>query len=216
MTRNTIRELLSVVADATTSSHIVVHGAVMHPLLPKTTDELLSFWDQGLSAIALRNDEIVGHAAIEPLVDDWYELGAVWVHRLVRGSTTASKGQHPHVGLRLYRAILERHRERNILATTINGAAMTVGWRAGMKPISYDQLPKRVWQATCCCPMQKTGVAREQNVGGCRMQETTCFVRVTTETHERMGGPPLVELPVGKPTSIAVIPSDDIVILLAN
>lgn len=217
MTSIHIRELLSVVAAATSSSHIVVNGTTMQPLLPKTADELFSFWEQGLSAIALRGDEIVGHGAIEPLTaDNWYEFGAVWVHPSVRGSVQPGNGSHPHVGLRLYRAILGHHREKNILATTINGAAMTVGWRANMKPVRYNQLPQHVWEATCCCPVQKTGVPRERNVGGCRMQGEMCFVRVTAETHERMGSPPLAELPVGKPTLGAVIPDDNIVILLAN
>ncbi len=86
MTSTHIRELLSVVAAATSSSHIVVNGTTMQPLLPKTVDELFSFWEQGLSAIALHGDEIVGHGAIEPLTaDNWYEFGAVWVHPSVRG-----------------------------------------------------------------------------------------------------------------------------------
>ena len=211
-----VRNYFSVVARATASSHIVVNGAAMSPLLPKTEDELRSFWDRGLSAIAVCDEQIVGHAAIEPLVGHWHELGAVWVHPEFRGRSLGNGGAHPHVGLRLYQAILERHRSKNILATTINAAAMVVGWRVGMVPIGYDQLPREVWEATCCCPSQKTGVSREQNVPHCGMRQRTCFVRVTRETWHRLDCPEPCTLPVPAPKTAAVIPSDDIVILLAE
>lgn len=211
-----IHDLLSVVASATASSHIIVSGTTMAPLLHKTADELFAFWQQGLSAIAVRNGQIVGHAAVEPLTEDWFELGAVWVHPDVRGQTLERNGSHPHVGLRLYQAILERHREKNILATTINAAAMVVGWRVGMVPIGYDQLPRHVWEATCCCPSQKTGVSREQNVPHCGMRQQTCFLRVTRETWNRLDRPEPCALPVRAPTTLAIIPHDDIVILLAG
>ena len=210
-----IRSLLSVVAKATASSQIVVGSTTMAPLLLKTPDELMAFWKNGLSAIALRSGQIVGHAAVEPLTDGWYELGAVWVHPDFRGRASAS-GQHPHVGLRLYQAILARHREKNILATTINAAAMVVGWRVGMVPVGYDQLPRHVWEATCCCPSQKTGVPREENVPRCVMRQQACFVRVTQETWRRLDRPEPCTLPVSAPTTAAVIPNDDIVIILAE
>ncbi|NBX50331.1 GNAT family N-acetyltransferase, partial [bacterium] len=147
---------LGVVAAATASEQVLVEGVLMSPLLRKSATELYGFWKQGLSAIALKNGEIVAHAAIEPLTEgEWFELGAVWTREDVRGE---------HVGLRLYRAILERHREKNILATTINRAAMIVGWRVGMVALSYNQLPRHVWEATCCCPTSKTDVERALNV----------------------------------------------------
>lgn len=211
-----IRSLLTVVASATASSSIVVNGATMAPLLPKSADELYAFWTNGLSAIAVHNGEIVGHAAIEPLTTGWHELGAVWVHPSMRGRGLGSSGTHPHVGLRLYQAILERHREKNILATTINAAAIVVGWRVGMVPIGYDQLPRNVWEATCCCPSQKTGVSREENVPHCGMRQRTCFVRITRETWQRLDRPEPCALPVPPPTTAATIPDDDIVILLAE
>ena len=216
MSDSKIRSLLAVVADATASSHIVVAGTTMAPLLPKTVDELFAFWQQGLSAIAVCNGQIVGHAAVEPLTEDWFELGAVWVHPDVRGRTLERNGSHPHVGLRLYKAILKHHREKNILATTINAAAMVVGWRVGMVPIGFDQLPRNVWEATCCCPSQKTGVPREENVPRCGMRQQVCFARITQETWWRLDRPKPCALPVSPPTTAATIPNDDIVILLAE
>ncbi len=217
MTDTQIHIYLSVVAEATISSSIMVHGTTMSPLLPKTAEELFSLWKRGLSVIALRNGKIIGHAAIEPLAHgNWHELGAVWVDLSARGSISDGHKAHAHVGLRMYRAILGRHTEKNILATTINGAAMTVGWRAGMKPVRYNQLPAHVWEATCCCPSQKTGVPRERNAGECKMQGSTCFVRVTAETYARMGSPPMSPLPVGEPTSGVDIPNDGITFLFAS
>lgn len=212
-----ILSFLSVVADATRSSSVVINGTTMAPLLPKTVDELYQFWRQGLSAIAICDGQIVGHAAIEPLTYGlWHEIGAVWVHPDFRGRALAN-GQHPHVGFRLYRALLDRHgADMNILATTINPAAMMVGWRVGMVPLGYDQLPEHVWKATCCCPSQKTGVPREENVPRCGMRQSTCFVRVTHETWVRLGRPEPCTLPVSAPTTAATVPNDDIVILLAG
>ncbi len=207
-----IRDLLSVAAAAISTSSIIVNGTTMAPLLPKTADDLIGFWNAGLSVIAIQNDRIIGHAAIEPLIGEWFELGAVWVDPSARGA----EGKHPHVGLRLYRALLERHREKNILATTVNPAAMTVGWRVDLVPILYEQLPQEVWAATCCCPATKTGVPRDQNVPHCTMRQKSCFVRITSKTWQRIGCPEPCTLPILRPESSATIPDDDIVILLAG
>lgn len=207
-----IRPLLAVVADATALSQIVVDGATIAPLLPKTVDELHNFWKLGLSAIAVRNGQIVGHAAVEPLTEDCYELGVVWTDPNLR----EDGGPHRHVGLRLCRALLERHREKRILMTTVNPAMMVVGWRTDMVPIAYGDLPESAWRATCCCPQSKTGVPREQNVPHCALRERTCFVQVTRETWQRLDRPEPCTLPVPAPTTAAAIPDDDIVILLAG
>lgn len=207
-----IRSLLAVVADATASSTIIVNGAAMAPLLNKSADELFSFWQQGLSAIALCDGRIIGHAAIEPLTEGWHELGVVWTDPAIRRES----GPHRHVGLRLCNALLERHCEKHILMTTVNPAMMVVGWRTDMVPIAYDQLPEAAWRATCCCPQSKTGVPREQNVPRCALRQRTCFVQVTKATWHRLDRPKPCTLPVSAPTTAAIIPNDDIVILLAG
>jgi len=206
---------LSVVAEATRTSSIVVGSSTMSPLLPKSTDDLYGFWRQGLSALAVKDGLVVGHAAIEPLTADWFELGAVWVHPSLRGKSGAV-GNKPHVGLRIYRAILDRHREKNILATTVNAAAMIIGWRTDMVPIAYADLPRRVWVATCCCPEDKTGLPRERNVPHCPLLEKICFVRITRETWERLGRPPVGKLPIEPPNDGALILRDDVAIVLAS
>jgi N-acetylglutamate synthase-like GNAT family acetyltransferase len=216
MSEQDIRRHLAVVAAATASERVLVNGALLSPLLTKSEDDLYEFWRQGLSAIALKNGEIVAHAAIEPLAEgNWFELGAVWTREDVRGKVD---GLHQHVGLRLYQAILARHREKNILATTVNRAAMIVGWRVGMVALTYSQLPRHVWEATCCCPTSKTGVERALNVPHCKMRETLCFVRVTKETWERLGSPFPRNLPIDFSAHQAevVIPHDDLVIVLSG
>lgn len=185
---------------------IIVNGRNMHPLLPKSPGDLREFWDRGLSVIGFipggEGSHVIAHAAIEPLCIDpetgeqWYELGAVWVHPDVRGKQDLKRDGHKHIGLRLYRAILELHPDKNIMCTTINPAAMIVGARMDMVAIRYSDLPNHVWNTTCCCPTQKTGVAREQNVPNCTLRSKACFVRVTKETWERMGRPEPIALPV--------------------
>ncbi|MEK7632713.1 MAG: hypothetical protein AAB473_02890 [Patescibacteria group bacterium] len=207
-----IFRLLSVVAEATASTSIIVNGTAMAPLLPKTTEELAILWKQGRSAIAVRNGRIVGHASVEPLTNRWNELGVVWTDPGLR----EEGGPHRHVGLRLCSALLERHREKYILMTTVNPAMMVVGWRTGMVPIRYDQLPEAAWRATCCCPEDKTGVPRKENVPHCRLRLLGCFVQVTWETWNGMDRPEPCTLPVCAPTSAVTIPRDDINILLAE
>lgn len=216
MDDSTILALLTTVAHATATSSIVVNGAPMAPLLKKTPTELLGFWKRGLSAIAMLNGQIIGHAAIEPLTEDWHELGIVWTHPDFRGKSAANGGVHSHVGLRVCEALLKRHGKEKILMTTINEAMMVVGWRTEMVPIAYSQLPEAAWKATCCCPAEKTGVASEANVPHCKLRERTCFVQVTRETWEQLGRPEPRMLPVGPPATAAIFPNDDIAIILAG
>lgn len=144
------------------------------------------------SAIAVCDGQIVGHAAVEPLTEHWHEIGAVWTDPKPR----EGGGPHRHVGLRLCSALLERHRDKCIIMTIVNPAMMVVGWRTGMVPITYDQLPEAAWRATCCCPQNKTGVPREQNVPHCALRQRTCFVQVTRETWRRLDRPVSCTLPV--------------------
>lgn len=210
-----IRAHLETVANATRDARILVGGVPFSPLLPKSADDLLAFWNAGLSAIALNADGmIIGHAAVEPLIRDWFELGAVWIHPDYRGTT--KKGSRHHVGLRLYLAILGAHEEKNILATTVNPAAFVVGWRVDMVPVPYESLPRDVWKATCCCPKEKTGVPSEQNVPWCMLrQNRVCFVRVTRQTFTRMGMPETTTLPVSRPTDTPIITDDGVRIVLS-
>ena len=189
---------LEIVARATKEETISVSGKTVSPLLPKQAHELYQFWKQGLSVLAFNADnEVIGHAAIEPLIEsqNWYELGAVWVRRDHRG---CGDHKHRHVGLRLYNSLLSRHEDKNILATTVNPAAMVVGYRARMVALPYRALPINVWQTTCCCPSSKTGTL--QNVPYCQLRERSCFVRVTKQTWERLGCPAVSRLPIALPT----------------
>jgi len=183
---------LEKVAEATRTETIQVGDIRMSPLLAKTAEELLTYWRSGLSAMAVSSEgEVLGHAALEPLAPAWFELGAVWVREDCRGAG----GYYKRVANALYRVLLAANTEKNILATTINPAALGLGRRIGLVPISYESLPSEIWNATCCCPAEKTGVPRGENVPGCQLKEKLCFVRVTQETWERLGRPQVIQLP---------------------
>jgi hypothetical protein len=183
-------------------------------LLDKTTYQLWILWQQGLSIIALDDDRVIGHAALVPLIPEsgWYELGVVWVHPHYRHKDL-------RVALRLYLAMFKAHQDKRILATTFSPSAMGVGWRAGMVPIAFRSLPPAVWRETCCCPASKTGAPDGNNLTHCKLREQPgdgCFVRISAPTHQYLGEPELIALPVAKPTTEVVVPSDHIRILLSS
>jgi hypothetical protein len=185
----------------------------MSPLLTKTPEELMAYWRSGLSAMAISpTEEVLGHAALEPLIPGWFELGAVWAREDCRGT----KGVYKQVAARLYETLLGQNTDKNILATTINPAALGLGRRIGLVPISYNSLPREVWEATCCCPAEKTGVPRTENVPNCLLRENICFVRVTKETWQRIGTPPMIELPGLAPAHETKILDSDFRIVLSE
>ncbi len=183
-------------------------------LLDKTAAQLWSLWRQGLSILALDGDKVVGHAALVPLIPEqnWYEFGVVWVRPEYRHKDL-------RVALRLYKAMFEYHAEKYILATTTNLAAMVVGWRADMIPVTFSSLPPEVWRETCCCPANKTGAADGNNMAYCKLRERLsdgCFVRITQPTHQHLGTPSLITLPAIQPTTDVVIPNNNIRLLLST
>ena len=198
---------LRIVAEATRNEVVTtVSGERAHPLLPKTEEELFRFWNAGGSALAILNGEVVGHATIEPLSEGWYEIGAVWVRKDLRGG---QGGTHHHVGYRLYKALLERHHDKFLITTTITPAIIVLGLRVGMVPVRYENLPREAWQATCVCPVEKTGVERYENVPSCKIKNTGCIVLVSQEAWRHIGQPEPHTTPV-QPQGDAQIPQDDI------
>lgn len=220
MPHDQLMNYLGTISRGMGSAVIHVGNRNMNPLLPKTPEELRKFWDQGLSVIGLMpggdRSHVIAHAAIEPLCTDpitgeqWYEFGAVWVRPDFRGKHDLKREGHRHIGLRLYQAALSQHPDKMILCTTINPAAMVVGIRMDMVAIRYSDLPSHVWNTTCCCPVEKTGVERNQNVPNCTLRSKTCFVRVTRETWERMGRPDPIELPVTPKQYAIEFPNDGV------
>lgn len=204
---------LQTVCHATKTEKIVVNGHEMHPLLPKEPEELLAFWNAGGSVLAVLNDRVIGHAAIEPLLNGWFEIGAVWVAEDFRGK----ENRHLHMGYRLYKALLERHgRDKFLITTTITPAILVLALRVGMVPVRYRDLPPKVWQATCVCPAKKTGVERSDNVPHCKIKDDGCFVLVSRQTWEHIGSPEPLNLPVSKPTDEVHIPEDGITFFLSE
>ncbi len=151
-------------------------------LLPKTADALIEQWQQGLSVLRFDGEEVVAHATLWHLTDGWYELGTVWVRRDSRGH---------HVSANMYVELFARHPGLNILATTTNAASIRIGMRpeVGLVLVPYAALPEEIRAATCCCPASKTEAADNRF---CRLRDTTCFVRVTRQTWQRLGSPPPV------------------------
>lgn len=183
-------------------------------LLDKSVRQLYRLWRMGLSVLVLDADTVIGHAALVPLIPEqnWYEFGVVWIHPEYRHKSL-------RLALRLYNALLGHHQDKHVLATTTNPAALGVGWRAGMLPISYSDLPANVWRETCCCPAAKTGSGDGNNLAYCKLRERQdggCFVRITPNTYQHLGKPELIQLPVLEPTNQVIIPTDDIHILLST
>lgn len=212
LSRDELQRHFQIVAEATLAETVKVNGRVLHPLLPKTAEELFVFWDAGGSVLAILNGEVVGHATIEPLLNGWFEIGAVWVRKDLRGQ----KNRHLHIGYRLYKALLEKHASNKFLiTTTITPAIMVLTLRVGMVPVRYKDLPPEVWRATCVCPMEKTGVLRSDNVPLCKIKDDGCFVFVSGQTREHIGSPEPLKLPVPRPTDEVHIPKDDILFFLS-
>lgn len=169
-------------------------------LLTKTSAELRSVAEDGHIIIAVdtkRNHVVVGCIALWDLTENhkqritslttnplahWRELGTLWVKPEYR----FHGDRHMPLADALYRRILALNQSENILATTTNLAAVHLGMRHGMQMIPFHTLPKNIHEATCVCPMEKTGVTNNMH---CPLKDKTCFVRVPFPTWRRMGKP---------------------------
>ncbi len=128
---------------------------------------------------------LAGYARLVPLADtegaSWYELGSVYINQsfLNHGVTT-----------HMYKAFLERHKEKHILATTTNPAAVAVGKKLGFVTVYRKELPSTVWESSCTCSEQKMGT---NNAAACSLAygETNagmpCFFRLTEGTFAKVG-----------------------------
>ena len=117
-------------------------------LLPQTPFNLLKQYLDGLSVVVIKNNMIVAHVTLWPLIDNWYEYGTIWVHRDYRQHGLAKK---------ILRVLLEKNQDKYILATTTNPIVVTMNLHAGMNIQSFDQLPAVIHRATCVCSFKKTG-----------------------------------------------------------
>ncbi len=156
-------------------------------LLPQKPEELFHQMNTGLSVVAIDNKEIIGHATLLHLASDWYELGSTFVDSNHRGR---------HINFLMYEMLLQKHQEKNILATTTNKISVHIGEKLGFKTITRSSLPTDVFVGTCICGSKKTGSSHhptsqcnlawngdEWNAFGGWM--LPCHVRVTPETIAR-------------------------------
>jgi len=172
---------------------VIAKAIAGEPHLLPTPDGCLQFsYEDGLAVVVLDdNDRPVGYSRLQVILGcghpdgGWYELGSTWVHPQHRGNG---------VNLQMYRLLLPLHTEKNILATTTNGASIHVGEQIGLVVIGRKELREKVWQASCCCPCSKTGASKPKNED-CQLahgepQKRTgvpsCWFRVTPQTAERL------------------------------
>lgn len=117
-------------------------------LLPQVGDNLFAQFTQGLSAIAVENGEIVGHATLWNIAPNWYEIGTTYVDPRYRGR---------HINVILYKELLAIHEAKNILETTTNGISVHVGVKLGFVIIKRSSLPGDAFAGACICGNKKTG-----------------------------------------------------------
>ena len=155
-------------------------------LLPQNPENLILQTKQGLSVLALLNEEIMGHATLWHIADGWYELGTTFVDPNHRGH---------HINFFMYEQLLEQHKEKNILATTTNQKSIHIGERLGFSTVRRNSLPAETFKGTCICKPDKTGSNTPLTSCGLAWNEDEwnpfskwklpCHVRVTKETIER-------------------------------
>lgn len=163
-------------------------------LLPQRADHLVALAQEERIIVAFdltRDHKVVGCIALWHLTESegqtWGEMGSVFVHPEYRHSTSGLE-----LADQLYLELLNAFPHVNILATTTNRAAIRAGERTGLKHVGFDALPGCVREATCICPASKTGTLDNRS---CPLANAACLVRVSGQTHERMGSPTLLPLP---------------------
>lgn len=117
----------------------------------------------------------------------WYELGTFFVEPHWRFGYTALP-----IGDALYQTLLDLHPDKNIIGTTTNPSAIHTGMRHGMQMVSFQDLPISIHRSTCICPVEKTGTLDNMR---CPLKDAQCRVRVTMQTWERLGRPPIISYP---------------------
>lgn len=189
------RPFLETVEAAIREEGIEVRGKIVSPFASVNMYSLGKAWGRGHSALVFNEtDEVIGHAMLDCVggadpSQPWFELRAAWVRKDYRGPGYRETGVHHHVGYQLYKTLLDAHDEKNIFETSITPAAWAVGVRLNMQSIRFPYLPKDVWEKTCSCPKERTGVHPSNNAPDCAIREHGCFLRVPYSTWERMGSP---------------------------
>lgn len=131
-------------------------------LLPQGPMELLKQMLLGRSLVIFYDGQIIGHASMWPLLDNWYELGTVWVHPDYR---------HHGIGKIVFSEIVKAHKTRQFMLTTTNPIIMKLSHENGLHNASFWQLPQSVHQATCVCSSTKTGT---DNNMICQIKDKKC------------------------------------------
>ncbi|HBR80142.1 MAG: hypothetical protein UW63_C0078G0005 [Candidatus Uhrbacteria bacterium GW2011_GWF2_44_350] len=164
-------------------------------LLAQSAEDIRACGRAGLVILAVdrsADNLIVGSISLVPLnvtTDGrpWFELMMVYVDERYR---------FPITGLdivdELHRRIAHLNDSNNLLSTTTNPSEVKSGIRVGMIHVSFTALPPNVRRATCICPADKIGVADPLTCPQC---DCYCVARVSRETWERLGCPPIEAYP---------------------
>lgn len=158
-------------------------------LLPTEPLALQWSFEGGFAVIAFDENVPVGYTRLHPLLAEehpsggWWELGTTLVLESHR-----SRG----INKAMYELLLPYHKDRNIIATSINLASIAVGEQMDFVGITRKSLPEEVWRESCTCPLSKTGCSDGNVNCALAWQEPqhrrggkTCFFRVTKETAQR-------------------------------
>ena len=152
-------------------------------LLPQKPEELFLQMTHNLSVLAVEDKEIIGHATLLHIAPNWYELGSTFVDSDHRGR---------HINFLMYEMLLQKHKEKNILATTTNQISLHIGEKLGFKTVTRNSLPPDAFVGTCVCGSKKTGgnnptvscklAWNGDDWNGFAQWILPCHVRVTPET----------------------------------
>ena len=125
--------------------------------------KLFRQFEHGLSAVQTTEDglDIVSHATLWPLIDEWYELGGLWTDSNNRGRGLCA----------MLMAKVLPHRER-VMLTTTNPVVWHLSEKLGMKWVLFHDLPNQVHYATCICQPYKIQGCTDQ--AHCPLKDNEC------------------------------------------
>jgi N-acetylglutamate synthase-like GNAT family acetyltransferase len=158
-------------------------------LLPQKAEDLIFQLHNDRSVVAIEDGQIVGHATLWPIAENWYETGSTFV---------CPTNRDKKINITMYHILLAHHQEKNILATTTNAISLHIGKKLGFVTIKRNSLPQEALVGTCVCSHKKTG--SDNALASCQLAWSgdtwnplngwtlPCHVRVVPDTFKRHSG----------------------------
>jgi hypothetical protein len=132
-------------------------------LLDQQSTILFLQFQQGLSEVCVENGRIISHATLWPLVDEWYELGTIFVPPDLRQRNLAFKA---------CQILIEKRPQ--VLLTTTNPIVLGLAVKIGMENRPFSSLPIKIRKATCICPPKK--IKGQSDHMRCPLADDTCHL----------------------------------------